>query len=65
MDTCDRCGAVAYVKAIKDRDRLPGLNFTLMFCQHHGREQSAALTAQGWFVLDGTNELASPVLEPT
>ena len=46
-DRCTRCGARAYVKAIKD-------DFELLFCGHHGNEHAAKLQIDGWIVIDQT-----------
>ena len=40
-ERCDRCGARGYVIARK-------LDMSLVFCNHHGHEYGAELTAQGW-----------------
>lgn len=40
-ERCDRCGARGYVHVRK-------LDMLLVFCNHHGREHGADLTAQGW-----------------
>ena len=49
-DRCDRCGAQAYMQAIKDK-------LELLFCGHHGRHHSPALVNNDWIVLDSTHKL--------
>ena len=50
MDRCDRCGAQAYMQAVKGNDEL-------LFCGHHGREHLRVLVDQHWVVLDSTHKL--------
>lgn len=49
-DRCDRCGAQAYMQAIKD-------GFDLLFCGHHGRRFTPALVARHFVVLDSTHKI--------
>jgi ribosomal protein L37E len=42
-DRCDRCGAQAYYRATLNDSEL-------LFCAHHGRENSDALFLAGWEV---------------
>jgi len=49
-DRCDRCGAQAYMQAIKS-----GLD--LLFCGHHGKFHQEALEEQHFVVLDSTHKL--------
>ena len=44
-DRCDRCGAQAYVRAVKN-------NQDLMFCKHDGEALMPALLIQGFAVQD-------------
>jgi hypothetical protein len=52
-DRCDRCGAQAYVRAT-----LHG-GGVLLFCAHHGREHTAALTGVA-AVHDESDRLLDP-----
>jgi hypothetical protein len=55
-DRCDRCGAQAFMQAIKGGS-------DILFCGHHGKFHREALEDQGWVVLDSTyklNEKPSP-----
>jgi hypothetical protein len=49
-DRCDRCGAQAFMQAIKE-------NLDLLFCAHHGREYTPALVDQNFVVLDSSHRL--------
>jgi hypothetical protein len=54
MDRCDRCGAQAYVVAL-----LPN-GLDLLFCAHHSRQYSSALTKIAVGIYDETDRLARP-----
>jgi len=54
MDRCDRCGAQAYVRAL-----LPN-GLELLFCAHHSRQHSSALTKVAVDIHDETDRLARP-----
>ena len=54
MDRCDRCGAQAYVRAL-----LPN-GLELLFCAHHSRQHSSALTKIAVDIHDETDWLARP-----
>jgi hypothetical protein len=54
MDRYDRCGAQAYVWAL-----LPN-GLELLFCAHHSRQHSSALTKIAVGILDETYLLARP-----
>jgi hypothetical protein len=54
MDRCDRCGARAYVRTL-----LPN-GLELLFCAHHNRQYSAALTKIAVDIHDETERLARP-----
>jgi len=54
MDRCDRCGAQAYVRAL-----LPS-GLELLFCAHHNRQHSSALTKIVVGIHDETERLARP-----
>jgi hypothetical protein len=54
LDRCDRCGAQAYVWAL-----LPS-GLELLFCAHHNRQHSPALTKVAVGILDETDRLARP-----
>ena len=54
MDRCDRCGAQAYVQAL-----LPN-GLELLFCAHHNRQHSSALTKIAVGIHDETDRLARP-----
>ena len=54
MDRCDRCGAQAYVRAL-----LPN-GLELLFCAHHSRQHSSALTKIAVDILDETDLLTRP-----
>ena len=54
MDRCDRCGAQAYVWAL-----LPN-GLELLFCAHHNRQHSSALTKIAVGIHDETDRLARP-----
>jgi hypothetical protein len=54
MDRCDRCGAQAYVRAL-----LPN-GLELLFCAHHNRQHSSALTKIALGIRDETERLARP-----
>ena len=49
-DRCDRCGAQAFVRAVLATREL-------LFCGHHGRAHSAALSAVALRVEDGTEAI--------
>ena len=53
-DRCDRCGAQAYVRVL-----LPN-GLELLFCAHHNRRHSAALTKIAVDIHDETDRLARP-----
>ena len=52
VDRCDRCGAQAYVRAL-----LPN-GLELLFCAHHSRQHSSALTKIAVGIHDETDRLA-------
>ena len=54
VDRCDRCGAQAYVRAL-----LPN-GLELLFCAHHNRQHSSALTKIAVDIHDETGRLARP-----
>ena len=54
MDRCDRCGAQAYVRVL-----LPS-GLELLFCTHHNRQHSPALTKIAIDIYDETGRLARP-----
>ena len=54
VDRCDRCGARAYVRAL-----LPN-GLELLFCAHHNRQHSSALTKIAVSIHDETSRLACP-----
>jgi hypothetical protein len=54
MDRCDRCGAQAYVWAL-----FPS-GLELLFCAHHSRQHSSALTKIAVEIHDETDRLARP-----
>jgi hypothetical protein len=54
MDRCDRCGAQAYVRAL-----LPS-GLELLFCAHHNRQHSSALTKIAVGIHDESDRLARP-----
>jgi hypothetical protein len=47
-DRCDRCGAAAYVRVVKNSQEL-------LFCGNHGRKVYSTLTEAGWKVDDQTH----------
>jgi hypothetical protein len=53
-DRCDRCGAQAYVRALLAN----GLE--LLFCAHHNRQHSNALTKVAVSIHDETDRLVRP-----
>jgi hypothetical protein len=53
-DRCDRCGAQAYVRAT-----LPN-GLELLFCAHHNRQHSSALTKIAVGIHDETERLTHP-----
>ena len=53
-DRCDRCGAQAYVRAL-----LPN-GLELLFCAHHSRQHSSALTKVAVDIHDETDRLVRP-----
>jgi len=58
-DRCDRCGAQAYIRVL-----LPS-GSDLLFCAHHGREHSEALTKTGAEVHDESDRLVeTPPVAP-
>ena len=52
VDRCDRCGAQAYVQVL-----LPN-GLELLFCAHHNRQHSSALTKIAVGIYDETDRLA-------
>jgi hypothetical protein len=48
LDRCDRCGAAAYVRAVKDSSQL-------LFCGNHGRSVYETLAGQDWKIDDQTH----------
>ena len=54
MDRCDRCGAQAYVRAL-----LPN-GLESLFCAHHSRQHSSALTKIAVDIHDETDRPARP-----
>lgn len=54
MDLCDRCGAQAYVRVVLQGDA------ELLFCAHHNRQHSSALTKIAAGIRDETYRLARP-----
>ena len=54
VDRCDRCGAQAYVRAL-----LPS-GLELLFCAHHNRQYTSALTKIAVDIHDETDRLARP-----
>ena len=54
MDRCDRCGAQAYVRALLPKD------LELLFCAHHSRQHSSALTKIAVDIHDETDRLTRP-----
>jgi hypothetical protein len=50
QDRCDRCGAKAFILAVK-------ADKALYFCGHHGRKHLDMLTIQNWQVLDDTDKI--------
>jgi ribosomal protein S27AE len=55
-DRCDRCGAEAFILAVKEDSEL-------LFCGHHGAKHSNALVLSGWTIQDERdriNTLPSP-----
>jgi len=58
-DRCDRCGAQAYVRVV-----LPS-GSELLFCAHHGRKHSEALTAARAEIHDESERLQeTPAVAP-
>jgi len=51
-DSCDRCGAQAYVRV------LLASRLELLFCAHHGRQYANALTKIAVEIRDETHRLA-------
>lgn len=49
-DRCDRCGAEAFILAVK-------ADKALYFCGHHGRKNLDAIVIQNWQVLDDTDKI--------
>lgn len=47
-DRCDRCGAAAFVRAVKDG------HSNLLFCGNHARRNHEGLHADGWKIDDQT-----------
>lgn len=47
LDRCDRCGAAALVRAVKDE-------MSLLFCGHHANKAAATLIETGWKLDDQT-----------
>ena len=67
-DRCDSCGAEGYVLAVKvmspngDPDGKPK-RFELVFCGHHGKQETPGLVKRGFTIHDQTeriNEKPSP-----
>ena len=54
VDRCDRCGVQAYVRAL-----LPN-GLESLFCAHHNRQHSSALTKIAVDIHDETDRLARP-----
>lgn len=53
-DRCDRCGAQARVRVMKEASEL-------VFCLHHTNRMEAGLVAAGWsIVTDQRDELMEP-----
>lgn len=50
MDRCDRCGAAALVRAVKD-------DMSLLFCGHHANAAIAGLVSGGWKIDDQTHTM--------
>ncbi|MGL5828167.1 MAG: DUF7455 domain-containing protein [Angustibacter sp.] len=50
-DRCDRCGAQAYVRVML------ASGGELLFCAHHGREHTAALTTLSAVIHDESDRL--------
>lgn len=50
-DTCDRCGARAYVRVV-----LPG-SLELLFCAHHDRQYASAVAKVAVEIHDETDQL--------
>lgn len=48
LDRCDRCGAAAYVRAVKGSQEL-------LFCGNHGRKVYSQLAETGWKLDDQTH----------
>ncbi len=57
-DRCDRCGAQAYLRVVLTSGG------ELLFCAHHGREHSDALTAASATIQDESERLvgATPAI---
>lgn len=47
-DRCDRCGAAAYVRAVKGE-------YELLFCSHHARKNLKDLHTDEWKIDDQTS----------
>ena len=54
LDTCDRCGAQAYVRVLLAN------NGELTFCAHHGRKHATALAEVAVDIQDESNRLREP-----
>jgi len=50
LDRCDRCGAQAYVRAVRAEGEL-------LFCAHHGREYGEKLAREALLVQDNSSVL--------
>lgn len=57
-DRCDRCGAQAFMQAVKN-------DLDLLFCAHHGRAFTPALVGQGFVVLDSSHRLNEKPTDPS
>lgn len=53
LDRCDRCGAAAYVRVVKNSPEKGSQE--LLFCGNHGRKVHATLVASGWKMDDQTH----------
>lgn len=56
FDRCDRCSAQAWVVATMTA-KSDAKELELLFCGHHGRNHTPALAAQGWSLLDFTENI--------
>lgn len=53
LDRCDRCGAAAYVRVVKNSEEKGSQE--LLFCGNHGRKVYATLSESGWKIDDQTH----------